>query len=111
MDQNAVLNALAQMRLTLLDLTGRNRLLNFKHPIGKSLQFVEGQPAAIFQRLVETDGRSPIAILGLPEPLRKDWIERNGRFLQPEAREWARERNVPLVTTFRDQVLIRTVTI
>lgn len=34
-------NALAQLRLKLLDLTGRNRLINFKHTPGKSLQFVE----------------------------------------------------------------------
>jgi len=36
--------ALTQLRLKLLDLTGRNRLLNFKHTAGKSLQFAEGQP-------------------------------------------------------------------
>ena len=40
-------SALEQLRLKLLDLTGRNRLINFKHTAGKSLQFVEGHPAAI----------------------------------------------------------------
>ena len=32
--------ALNELRLRLLDLTGRNRLINFKHTAGKSLQFV-----------------------------------------------------------------------
>src|SRR5215831_613084 len=64
-------DALAQLRLRLLDLTGRNRLLNYRHPIGKSLQFVEGQPAALFAKLAE--GKSAIAIKGLPEPARADW--------------------------------------
>ena len=31
---------LNQLRLRLLDLTGRNRLINFKHTPGKSLQFI-----------------------------------------------------------------------
>ena len=95
MDQDAVLAALAQMRLRLLDLTGRNRLLNFKHPAGKSLQFVEGQPAAIFQKLVNGDNRSSITILGLPEPSRKDWIELNGRLCRPDPRDWAHKQGIP----------------
>ena len=69
--------ALEQLRLKLLDLTGRNRLLNFKHTAGKSLQFVEGDPHGIFQRLVEAVSKSNVSILGLPEPLRSDWIEIN----------------------------------
>jgi hypothetical protein len=36
--------ALAKLRLRLLDLTSRNRLLNFKHSPGKSLQFVHSVP-------------------------------------------------------------------
>jgi len=32
--------ALNELRLRLLDLTGRNRLVNFRHSAGKSLQFV-----------------------------------------------------------------------
>lgn len=61
-------SALEQLRLKLLDLTGRNRLLNFKHAAGKSLQFVEGHPDAIYQKLVEANNKASISILGLPEP-------------------------------------------
>lgn len=87
-------SALAQLRLKLLDLTGRNRLINFKHTVGKSLQFVEGQPADIYQKLVEANNKSTINILGLPEPSRHDWVERNGRLQKPEPREWAKAQGV-----------------
>lgn len=90
--------ALEQLRLKLLDLTGRNRLVNFKHTAGRSLQFVQGDPAAIFEKLVEGTGRSSINILGLSEPPRKNWIERNGRLQRPDPREWATVDRVP--TTF-----------
>ena len=42
LDSSALTSALEQLRLKLLDLTGRNRLINFKHTAGKSLQFIEG---------------------------------------------------------------------
>ena len=89
--------ALEQLRLKLLDLTGRNRLLNFKHTAGKSLQFVEGDPHGIFQRLVEAVSKSNMSILGLPEPLRSDWIEINGRLQRPEPRDWARIKGVSVL--------------
>ena len=87
-------SALEQLRLKLLDLTGRNRLINFKHTAGKSLQFVEGHPAAIYQKLVEANNKANISVLGLPEPTRKDWVERNGRLQRPEPREWAKSAGV-----------------
>src|SRR5215469_3348575 len=86
-------DALAQLRLRLLDLTGRNRLLNYRHPIGKSLQFVEGQPAALFAKLAE--GKSAIAIKGLPEPARADWELKNERWSRPDPREWANRKGIP----------------
>lgn len=88
-------SALEQLRLKLLDLTGRNRLINFKHTAGKSLQFVEGHPVAIYQKLVEANNKSGISILGLPEPFRRDWVERNGRLQRPEPRDWAKSSGIP----------------
>lgn len=87
--------ALEQLRLKLLDLTGRNRLINFKHTPGKSLQFVQGTAASIYQRLVESSNRSSINILGLPEPSRSKWIERNGRLQRPDPKDWAKTTGVP----------------
>jgi hypothetical protein len=86
--------ALAQLRLKLLDLTGRNRLLNFKHTAGRSLQFVEGAPIALYERLVEGNNRPTVAIQGLPEPERREWAERNGRLARPDPREWAQRNGV-----------------
>jgi len=91
---SALNSALEQLRLKLLDLTGRNRLINFKHTAGKSLQFVEGHPAAIYQRLVEANNKANINILGLPEPSRGDWTEQNGRLQKPDPREWAKSQGI-----------------
>ena len=55
---NILSSALEQLRLKLLDLTGRNRLINFKHTPGKSLQFVECSPVDIYQKLVESNNKS-----------------------------------------------------
>ncbi|MGC2525892.1 MAG: DUF4011 domain-containing protein [Stellaceae bacterium] len=92
---DSLLAALEQLRLRLLDLTGRNRLLNFRHSTGRSLQFVEGQPRAIYDRLVEGANRPLVNILGLPEPARRDWIERNGRLSRPDPGAWARQQGIP----------------
>jgi hypothetical protein len=89
-----LLAALEQLRLRLLDLTGRNRLLNFRHSTGRSLQFVEGSPAAIYEKLVEGNTRATLSIGGLPEPLRRDWVERNGRLFRPEPLAWASQQGI-----------------
>ncbi len=94
LDSTALTSALGQLRLRLLDLTGRNRLINFKHAAGKSLQFTEGHPAAIYQRLVEANNNASISILGLPEPSRGHWVERNGRLQRPDPREWAKSQGI-----------------
>src|SRR5487761_959513 len=93
-DRTALLGALKQLRLRLLDLSGRNRLLNFRHTAGRSLQFSEGQPAAIYQRLAEGANRPSIGISGIPEPPRDAWIERNGRLVRPDPREWASHQGI-----------------
>lgn len=95
--------ALEQLRLKLLDLTGRNRLINFKHTVGKSLQFVEGHPAAIYEKLVEANNKANINVLGLPEPTRADWIERNGRLQRPEPRDWAKLAGISTAYDLSDE--------
>jgi very-short-patch-repair endonuclease len=87
--RSALRAALEQLRLKLLDLTGRNRLLNFKHTSGRSLQSVEGRPQAIYERLVAGTARTSITIGGVPEPHRSDWPLRDGRYVRPDASEWA----------------------
>jgi len=93
-DHTQLREALAQLRLRLLDLTGRNRLLNYRHPIGKSLQFIQGQPAAIYERL-SGERPQPLTIKGLPEPSRADMIIKLGKATRPEPRDWAFQNGIP----------------
>jgi transcription elongation GreA/GreB family factor len=86
---SALLEALRQLRLKLLDLTGRNRLLNFRHSPGRSLQSVEGDLQALYERLVESNTRVRVTIRGVPEPSKSDWIVRDGRRVRPDVLEWA----------------------
>lgn len=97
MPDNFLISALEQLRLKLLDLTGRNRLINFRHTPGKSLQFVECQLNDLYQKLVEGSSKASLNIVALPEPLKRDWIEKNGRLQRPEIREWASANNIPVV--------------
>jgi len=93
--QSDVEAALHQLRLKLLDLSGRNRLLNFKHTASRSIQFVEGSPLTIYQRLVEAANRPAVIISGVPEPSRNEWVERSGRLARPDVKEWASQLGIP----------------
>lgn len=58
--------ALQKLRTRLLDLSSRNRLLNYRHPKGRSIQFVdEPNLALVFNRLI--DSRS-LLIRYVPDP-------------------------------------------
>ncbi|MBC7548307.1 MAG: DUF4011 domain-containing protein [Polaromonas sp.] len=66
--------ALHELRMRLLDLTGRNRLVNFKRSAGKSLQFVQTSIDATFQRIT-ADQTSRVSIAPVPAPDRKDYFD------------------------------------
>lgn len=83
-----ILEALGQLRTRLLDLTGRNRLINFKHSPGKSLQFVHSDVDGIVRRLT-SDNLNKVTIAALPEPNRIEWVNRNGRLVKPEPKDHA----------------------
>jgi hypothetical protein len=80
--------ALKELRMRLLDLTGRNRLINFKHIAGKSLQFVHTNMDATLARLT-ADTTAKVAITPVSEPDRRDWETVNGRLVKPGAKEQA----------------------
>ena len=80
--------ALARLRLRLLDLTSRNRLLNFKHSPGKSLQFVHSVPDKVLARLLGNQG-AIVAVNPVPEPERALWVLVNGRLTRPDVKEYA----------------------
>lgn len=81
--------ALVKLRLRLLDLTSRNRLLNFKHSAGKSLQLVDSSTDAVFAKLIGNQGAA-VAINPVPEPQRDRWVRVNGRLVRPDVRDHAR---------------------
>ena len=66
--------ALHELRMRLLDLTGRNRLVNFKHSAGKSLQFVQTSIDATFQHIT-ADQTSRVSIAPVTAPDRKDYFD------------------------------------
>ena len=80
--------ALEELRLRLLDLTGRNRLINHKHTVGKSLQFVHTSIDGTFRRLLG-DQYAKVTIAPLPDPDRSDWVVRGGRLSRPEPKDYA----------------------
>ncbi len=94
-DNSVLLRALEELRLKLLDLTGRNRLLNFKHSPARSLQFTEGHLEGLYAHLVEGARGAAVQVCGLPEPLRRDWVEKAGRQVRPEPLAWARQNGIP----------------
>lgn len=80
--------ALAKLRTRLLDLSMRNRLLNYKHPKGRSFQFTDNPDLnLLFERL--EDGKSvSLAYVPDPPPSRYE----GGK--KPEARAYAREQGI-----------------
>ena len=91
-DTAALLEALEVLRSTLLDLTGRNRLLNFKHTPAKSIQFVHSDIDATFNALVANSTRVPL--LALPEPPESEHVELAGRIRRPDNGKFAESRGI-----------------
>ncbi len=83
--------ALERLRLRLLDLTSRNRLLNFKPSSAKSIQIVEAVPNAVYDRLL--DGRA-CTFSPVPDPAPMDYIFQDGRRIKPDVREYAKRRGI-----------------
>ena len=80
--------ALTKLRTRLLDLTMRNRLLNYRHPKGRSLQFTDDPELnVLFDRLEE--GKS-VPLAYVPDPPVSSYEA--GK--KPEVRTYARERGI-----------------
>ena len=85
--------ALNLLRLRLLDLTGRNRLINFKNATGKTLQFVHSNLDGVFKRMV-IDGGKSVKIAFVAEPASHQWELKNGRLARPDAKSHAAELGI-----------------
>ena len=77
----SISEAMGRLRMRLLDLTSRNRLLNFRHPKGRSLQIIDVDFDAIYNWLI--DNRK-LTFRAIPEPNPDSYGEK-----KPEAREHA----------------------
>jgi hypothetical protein len=60
-----VQTGLEKIRTRLLDLTARNKLLNFRHPKTSCLRFVDTALDAVFQHLIQGNA---LAVEPVPEP-------------------------------------------
>jgi|GEM_PF-3963536 hypothetical protein len=86
-----IFEELRTLKLRLLDLTPRNRLLNFKPSIAKSLQVVEAVPNAVYDRLL--DGNA-CTFIPVPDPVPDEYILQEGRRIKPDVREYARRQGI-----------------
>lgn len=68
----------------MLDLTARNRLLNFKPSTAKSLQIIEAVPNAVFDRLL--DGKT-CTFMPIPDPVPGEYVILENRRVKPEVRD------------------------
>ena len=93
------ITSLENLRKRLLDLTARNRLINFRHTKGASLRVIDRQPNQLVEFLLS---EKEIHFLPIPEPTKEQLIEASyiaidevtGQEIRlkkdPSAEEWAR---------------------
>ncbi|MGR9107782.1 MAG: DUF4011 domain-containing anti-phage protein Hhe, partial [Gammaproteobacteria bacterium] len=84
--------ALQKLRMRLLDLTTRNRLINFKHAKTGNLRVIDELPNQLVETLLaETEMR----FLAIPEPTEDDLLEAGYLRLEKESRQVVRLRADP----------------
>src|SRR5438105_1221242 len=88
-----LVDALNKLRARLLDLSARNRLLNYRHPKRRSIQFVdEPDLNLVFTRLI--DGR-PILTKYVPDPPPDSYATK-----RPDAKAYAQSIGINANTEF-----------
>src|SRR5688572_5088425 len=93
-----VVEALNKLRTRLLDLSARNRLLNYRHPKRRSIQFVdEPDLDLVFTRLI--DGR-PILTRYVPDPPTESYTTK-----RPDAKSFAQSIGINTNTEFSPKAL------
>lgn len=87
--QRFAFDSLDSVRKRLLDLTARNKLLNYKYSQSSSLRIVDELPDQLFQAL---SNDSSLLIASVPEPTRHELIEAGYITIDPETKQ---ERRLP----------------
>ena len=97
LNENFAFDSLQSIRNRLLDLTGRNRLLNFKHGRGGFIRVIDEMPDQLAENILESH---EFTFIPVDEPLREELIEygyividEDGQEVKvkadPSAKEWA----------------------
>jgi very-short-patch-repair endonuclease len=98
LNENFAFDSLQSIRNRLLDLTGRNRLLNFKHGGAGFIRVIDEMPDQLAESILESH---EFTFIPVDEPLREELIE-NGFIVideegqeikiktEPSAKEWAK---------------------
>jgi hypothetical protein len=88
--ENQIESSLKKMRIKLLDLTARNRLINFKEQ-SNSIKFIDSLPLSIFERFQGDDRcESLTEIRPLLEPKKEQLVKENNRHSRPEHLQYAK---------------------
>ena len=91
-EQSQAYQALDNLRMRLLDLTARNRLINFRHTKGGSLRVIDELPDQLLETLLaETEMR----FAAIPEPTEEELIVAGYLKLDEESQQVVRLRNDP----------------
>ncbi|MES9874191.1 MAG: DUF4011 domain-containing anti-phage protein Hhe [Candidatus Sedimenticola sp. 6PFRAG7] len=93
--------ALENLRMRLLDLTARNRLINFRHTKSASLRIIDELPNQLVETLLaETEMR----FAAIPEPAEDELIEAGYLQFDEEKQELVRLRNDPAAEEWARQL-------
>ncbi|MEZ8990202.1 DUF4011 domain-containing anti-phage protein Hhe [Vibrio breoganii] len=98
LNENFAFDSLQSIRNRLLDLTGRNRLLNFKHGRSGFIRVIDEVPNQLAENILENN---KLTFLPIDEPLREELIEHgyieideDGQEVKvkadPSAKDWAK---------------------
>tara|TARA_R110001583_G_scaffold191912_1_gene357802 strand:+ start:20771 stop:26248 length:5478 start_codon:yes stop_codon:yes gene_type:complete len=82
--------ALENLRMRLLDLTSRNRLINFKHSKSASLRVIDELPNQLVETLL---AEQEMRFVAIPEPTEKELIEAGYLRIEEETGEIVRLKN------------------
>jgi superfamily I DNA and/or RNA helicase/transcription elongation GreA/GreB family factor len=93
---DTIKTALERMQGKLLDLSSRNRLINFDVNRKNVVRFVDAPLADIYDRLVDPAQKRGLVITGLTEPPKREWVLVNGKYQKPNELEWARSNNISI---------------
>ena len=91
-EQALSLKALENLRLRLLDLTARNRLINFRHTKTGSLRIIDELPNQLVEKLLSD---TEMRFLPIPEPTEKELIEAGYLKIDVKSRQIVRLRKDP----------------